>query len=75
MKKREHIIEIVENHQVAETLDKLYEDGWFKDIHFYENEYHIMIFSKEIEDNTVSDASALMQSIDELAFTNVFAPE
>ena len=75
MKKREHVVEIVENYQVAETLDTLYEGGWFKDIHFYENGEHIIIFSKEIEDNTVSDASALVQALDEFAFADMFGSE
>ena len=73
MKKRKHITEIVGNYLVAETLDRMDEDGWFKDIHFYENGEHIIIFSKEIEDNTVSDASALMQALDEFAVKDVFS--
>ena len=72
MKKRRHIIEIVGNYLVAETLDRMDEDGWWKDIHFYENGEHIIVFSKEIEDNTVSEETLTQAKLDEMAFEDVF---
>ena len=75
MKKRRHIIEIVGNYLVAETLDRMDEDGWWKDIHFYENGEHIIVFSKEIEDNTVSEETLTQAKLDEMAFADVFISE
>ena len=76
MKKRRHIIEIVGNYLVAETLDRMDEDGWWKDIHFYENGEHIIVFSKEIEYNTVSEEEAFIRAkLNEMAFADVFISE
>ena len=72
---RKHAVRSVRFEKDVEIiLNSFYENGWFKDAHFYENGNHIMVFSidvKEVSD-TVSEETLTQTKLDEMAFADVF---
>ena len=76
---RKHAVRVVKFERDVEIiLNSFYENGWFKDAHFYENGNHIMVFSIDVKEvsNTVSEEEASIKAkLDEMAFADVFISE
>ena len=75
---RKHAVRSVRFEKDVEIiLNSFYENGWFKDAHFYENGNHIMVFSIDVKEvsNTVSKETLTQAKLDEMAFADVFISE
>ena len=75
---RKHAVRSVRFEKDVEIILKsFYENGWFKDAHFYENGNHIMVFSIDVKEvsNKVSEETLTQTKLDEMAFADVFISE